>query len=259
MLRESESRRFPQATLDLLDELAARIDPDDPQLADWFAHYNRTHRTRLAADLQIVQNHCKSGASILECGAIPLLMTAALSQLDFKVEGLDLAPQRFSAAITSLGLQVHQCDIETEALPYESSSFEVVLFNELFEHLRVNPIFTLNQIHRVLEPGGLLLLSTPNLRSLRGLRNLLIHNLGHSSSGDVFDQYSKLETLGHMGHVREYTSREVADFLGRVGFRVDKVIYRGGHGTGLVGVIERVAPSLRPFFTLVARKGEAHP
>jgi hypothetical protein len=57
-----------------------------------------------------------------------------------------------------------------------------------------------------------------------------------------------------MGHVREYTTREVADFLTRIGFRIDAIIYRGGHGAGLVGLAERLAPSMRPFFTVVAAK-----
>jgi hypothetical protein len=57
-----------------------------------------------------------------------------------------------------------------------------------------------------------------------------------------------------MGHVREYTTWEVADFLARVGFRVDKVVFRGGHGRGLVGLAERLAPAWRPFFTLVATR-----
>ena len=57
-----------------------------------------------------------------------------------------------------------------------------------------------------------------------------------------------------MGHVREYTTKEVSDFLSRVGFRVDEIVYRGGHGKGLVGMAERLAPSMRPFFALVASK-----
>jgi hypothetical protein len=70
----------------------------------------------------------------------------------------------------------------------------------------------------------------------------------------VYRQYEKLESLGHMGHVREYTTREVCDFLTRVGFRVDKIVFRGGHGRGAVGVAERLMPSWRPCFALLATK-----
>jgi hypothetical protein len=91
------------------------------------------------------------------------------------------------------------------------------------------------------------------------MRNLLLHNQGHAASAGVYRQYEKLESLGHMGHVREYTTREVADFLARTGFRVDKVIFRGGHGRGVVGLAERLVPAGRPFFTLVATRDAPPP
>jgi len=255
VLKESEPRRTLPAHVELVSQLAERIRPDDPSLESWCSRYHQTHAARLATDLQIVENHVQPGAAVLEYGAVPLLMTAALSDLGYQIKALDIAPERFSQAIERTGLDVGRCNVETESVPFASETFDLVLFNELFEHLRINPIFTLSEACRTLKPGGLMLLSTPNLRSFRGLRHLLVRNLGHASSGGVYDQYEKLQTLGHMGHVREYTTREVADFLDRIGFDVEKVIFRGGHGAGLVGLAELLAPSLRPFFTLVARRG----
>jgi hypothetical protein len=46
----------------------------------------------------------------------------------------------------------------------------------------------------------------------------------------------------------------VSDVLTRIGFRVEALVFRGGHGKGLVGLAERLAPALRPFFTLIASK-----
>jgi SAM-dependent methyltransferase len=209
---------------------------------------------RLAADLHILETRVPAGARVLEYGAVPLLMTASLASLGYRVSALDVGPERFAGAISDLDLEVVRCDVETEAVPFPDESFEAILFNELFEHLRIDPIHTLKEAHRVLGPGGSLLLSSPNLRSFRGLRNLILHNQGHAVSGGVYRQYEKLATLGHMGHVREYTTREVTDFLGQVGFRVDEIIFRGGHGRGVVGLAERLAPSWRPFFTVVASK-----
>jgi SAM-dependent methyltransferase len=255
VLKEAEPWRFPERSFALIDEIAARIKPDRPALDEWFSEYCREHRTRLAGDLYLVDEHIEPGARILEYGAIPLVMTGALAALHYEIRALDIKPERFSKAITSLGLDVTQCDVETEPVPFEAETLDAVLFNELFEHLRINPVFTLKEAHRVLKPRGLLLLSTPNLRSFRGIRNLIFRNQGHAASAGVYRQYEKLETLGHMGHVREYTTREVEDFLTRVGFRVEKVVFRGGHGSGLVGIAERLTPSLRPFFTLVATRG----
>ena len=57
-----------------------------------------------------------------------------------------------------------------------------------------------------------------------------------------------------MGHVREYTAREVSELLSRSGFEVEALVFRGGHGAGLVGLAERLAPAWRPFFTVVASR-----
>jgi SAM-dependent methyltransferase len=256
-LRQAEPWRPPRADLELIHRLAATIRPDDPALATWFDEYGRQHRRRLAADLRLVERHLPPGARLLEYGAVPLLMTAALAERGYRVSALDIAPQRFARAIERLQLDVTRCDVETEEVPFAAGTFRGVLFNELFEHLRIDPVFTLREAHRVLAPGGTMLLSTPNLRSFRGLRNLLLRNQGHAVSAGVYRQYEKLETLGHMGHVREYTTREVADFLSRIGFRVERIVFRGGHGRGPVGLAERLLPSMRPFFTLVATRDGA--
>ena len=251
---EAEPWHFPEESFALIDETTARIHPDDDALVDWFPRYCREHRRRFAADLRILRRHTQPGARILECGAVPLVMTTALSTLSYSVQGVDHRPERFAGAIEELGLDITRCDIEREALPFEANHFDAVLFNELFEHLRIDPIFTLGEVHRVLRPGAPLLLSTPNLRSLRGLRNLLFHHRGHTATDGMYEQYQKLTTLGHMGHVREYTAREVCDFLSRIGFRAERLLFRGGHGRGAVGLVERLLPSLRPFFTVVANK-----
>ena len=259
MLKEAETLRLPERYLALIDRVAAadrarrvvarrvvlRVLPPAPH-AGWRQTFISSIR------------HVAQGARVLEYGAIPLLMTAALAALDFKVSALDLSTGEIrDGAIGDLGLDVMRCDVETEVVPFADATFDVVLFNELFEHLRINPVFTMREVHRVLKPGGVLLLSTPNLRSFRGIRNLIVRNQGHAVSAGVYRQYEKLETLGHMGHVREYTTREVSDLLTRIGFRVEKIIYRGGHGRGVVGLAERLAPSMRPFFTVLAARVDA--
>ncbi len=259
MKTESEPRRPADRSLQTLIEVEGRIRPDDPGLEAWVAKYRREHRNRLAFDLEIVARHLEPGATILEYGAVPLSTTAALVELGYAVTGLDVAPERFASTIEDNHLTVVRCDVENETVPFADRSFEAILFNELFEHLRISPIFTLREAWRVLEPQGLLLLSTPNLRSLRGLRNLAIDGRGHASSGGIFEQYEKIDTLGHMGHVREYTQREVSEFLERIGFQTEVRIFRGGHGRGLAGVAERLLPQLRPFFTIVARKVSGSP
>lgn len=55
----------------------------------------------------------------------------------------------------------HEVDL-TRPLHYESGSFDVVLCLEVIEHLEVHSVL-MSEIGRILRPGGLLIMSFPNL------------------------------------------------------------------------------------------------
>ena len=119
-----------------------------------------------------------------------------------------------SQFISEKELKVLKCDIENTPLPFETNEFGFVIFNEIFEHLRINPITTLNEINRVMSRGGILMLTTPNLYSIRNIVNFL---LGRGFD-DPYHEFMKLYKLGHMGHVREYSVKQLKKFLVNTGF-----------------------------------------
>ena len=241
--RKSQEASHPnESSIDLMRTSIAQIWPDDPVHKEWLATYASTHLTRLSFDLEMVQNFTETGQGILEIGAAPLFLTMALSNIGHKIDAVDLAPERFSQALKTLGLNIVKCNIETTPLPFEDSSYSLVLFNEMFEHMRINLIFTMREILRVLRPGGVLLLSTPNGRSLNHLKNYLLH--GRTS--EIYSEYDKLLSLGHMGHVREYTSKDIITFLEQVGFCVKELVYRGGYSLWPKHALELLLPRLRP-------------
>jgi SAM-dependent methyltransferase len=170
------------------------------------------------------------------------------------VTGCDIAPERYAAALRSSGLNVVKCNIETEPLPFADDSFDAAIFNELFEHLRINPIFTLREVLRVMKPGATLTLSTPNLKSLGGIVNFLVRDKAYSCAASIHDEYRKLADIGHMGHVREYTPTEVAEFLAAIGFEVTSVIFRGEYTKPLARAAISLMPRLSPFVSFLARK-----
>jgi len=251
--RTAEPGPEPANLLALIDECANFVGPDDEAMRPWAEAYARNHRQRLARDLELVKQYVAPGARLVEFGAVPLLLTLSLQRLGFDVTGIDIDPSRFGNAIRNGGLRVIKCDIEEQQVPAPNATFDAALFNELFEHLRIDLIHTMGEVRRVLKPGGLLLLSSPNLRSLQGLENFLLRNRATSCAGDVYGEYEKLRKLGHMGHVREYTTREIVEFLDRVGFRVEHLVFRGDFGRSWMTLAARVIPGFRPFVTYVAR------
>jgi SAM-dependent methyltransferase len=251
---ESAPFRARPDHLALIQKAAQVIQPDAVQLSEWFARYSTRHANRLATDLLFVQQYAKVDARIIEFGSTPLLLTLPLKWLGYDVVGIDLNPSRFQSAIAKHELSIIRCNVEQELLPLDTHSYDVAIFNELFEHLRINPIVTFAELRRILKIGGRLLMSTPNLRSLRGLVNILVRNRSYALCGDIYHEYQKLELHGHMGHVREYTTADVRAFLAQVGFEVEKIIYREvSKDVGLPFALLRMFPRLRPFVTYVAR------
>lgn len=226
---------------------------------DYYPYY-LTHRARYRSDaLRVLET---AGARpVLEVGSVPCHATALLALCGVPVVGVDVDPSRAQGLIDALSLDVRRCDIEREPLPFPDAHFDTVLFAETFEHLRVDPQFVLSELNRVLTPGGTLLLTTPNLYSAQNIARFL------SGRGitDGLSEFSKLRTLGHMGHVREYAPAEVRRFLEAGGFAVERVEfahyhYRPGKRGMLARVVFAVLPRrFRSFQVVTARKARPGP
>lgn len=72
----------------------------------------------------------------------------------------------FSKALRHLGHQaegidVDRVDFEKDPLPYPNNFFQIVHFNAVLEHIK-NPEHIMLEIKRILKPGGLVIINTPN-------------------------------------------------------------------------------------------------
>ena len=246
--------------LDPLQALRHVVNSQHGAARDWHVGDLTHHESRYLADLHIVASLAPNGV-VLELGAAPCHMTALLALSGHSVVGVDLRPSRVAGLIEALGLDVRACDIEREALPFADNSIGCALLCETFEHLRIDPAFVLSEIHRVLAPGAALLLTTPNVYALPSLARYL---LGRSIA-DPVSEFGKLRTLGHMGHVREYSASEVGRFLQSSGFTLQSLDYRfhanrPGRKGQLLRAGYRVLPRrFRREIVIIARKQGAGP
>jgi SAM-dependent methyltransferase len=203
------------------DVLRALVGTQTGPSRAWHVDNLYHHEPRYLADLQLIDALAPAGP-VLEVGSAPCHMTALLQLAGHAVIGVDAHPERVADFIRSADLDIRRCDIERAALPFEDASFSCALLCETFEHLRIDPAFVLSEINRVLRPGAPLLLTTPNVYSLPSLGRFL---LGRSVA-DPVQEFGKLRGIGHMGHVREYSAREVARFLESSGFALQSVSWR---------------------------------
>lgn len=62
------------------------------------------------------------------------------------------------------GLDINECDLETEALPMQDCGSDIAICLALLEHLK-DPGHFLTEVKRILKPGGALWLSTPDIEA----------------------------------------------------------------------------------------------
>jgi len=96
------------------------------------------------------------------------------------------------------------CNIETGTWPIESEGYDVVLFMEVLEHLAIDPLQVFLEAHRVLRPGGMMFVTTPNIASLESVAKILLGGSPYNF-GFYFPQYG---VYGR--HNREFIAEEVA-------------------------------------------------
>lgn len=153
-------------------------------------------------------------SSILDIGNAPGHVGIGLYLLGMKVNGINLNDCWLSTYPSSEWpklFNVSAVDIENDLLPFEDNSFDAIYFTEVLEHIAIkNPKYILPEFLRVLKPGGIFVLSTPNICNISNVfslmngKNVFWHN-------EIF--YGSLDR-----HNREYTPQEVLDLVTNVGF-----------------------------------------
>ncbi|MBI4762752.1 MAG: methyltransferase domain-containing protein [Chloroflexota bacterium] len=111
----------------------------------------------------LARRYGKRGARLLEVGSGMGHLVAQLEDT-FKTYGVDInhwAVKKSKEVVSASRLQT----ASAQELPFTNRSFNVVIIKHIVEHLP-DPQKAIQEIARVTEPGGTLILATPNLDSL---------------------------------------------------------------------------------------------
>jgi SAM-dependent methyltransferase len=189
--------------------------------------YIEGHKTRLIKTLEIIPPGTAAD-SVLEMGIYFQITPSLTSKLGYgHVEGCYYGEAGRAATKTVVSADggefsctVSYFDAEKDRFPYDDESFSTVLCCELIEHLFEDPMFMMSEINRILKPGGHLVLSTPNIASMRALSAIL--NGYHPG---FFPSYIKPggEHNDHPRHNREYTPDDIHHLLVAAGFDVARL------------------------------------
>jgi len=127
----------------------------------------------------------------------------------WKPYGIDLDAANIEQA-KNKGVKAYAHDI-SKGLPFEDSFFDCVFAGEIIEHL-IDTDFLINEIFRVVRPGGCAIITTPNLVSFENRIRILL---------GIYPIWVNYRLEG-VGHVRAYTPKVLKKQLMEHGFKIEK-------------------------------------
>ena len=184
---------------------------------------------RHRAAYRFAESQARGGRAIdLGCGTG--YGTAELAAAGWRVVGMD----RVAPAGRARGSSASFVRGDLEKLPFAAHSFDTVTSFQVIEHL-ADPRAYLEQIARVLAPGGMLLLSTPNLRQSDGENPYHLHEYQADELAAVLARHFA-DVEMHGVHAVGVAARYHADRLRRIRLitRLDPLRLRRRLPRGLV-------------------------
>lgn len=103
-----------------------------------------------------------SPGKLLDVGCGNGSFLGRMRELGWKVQGVEPDPEAARLAAAKLGVPVHVGDLGSAGFP--SGYFDAVTLNHVIEHVP-DPEWVLQECHRLLRPGGHLVVVTPNVES----------------------------------------------------------------------------------------------
>ncbi|MDE3195797.1 MAG: methyltransferase domain-containing protein, partial [Acidobacteriota bacterium] len=208
--------------------------PDAPPIASggiegWLSpegkDYAAKHKSRFVHTLEITPPGDAS-KSILEMGAYMQITPALKFQLGYGcVRGCYYGePGRVDhKTLTSDTGETFECDVdhfdaEKHVFPYAAEAFDTVMCCELLEHLPGDPMHMMSEINRILKPGGHLVLTTPNIASMRAVASILLGY--HPAFFPAYIRPRNAEEEVEARHNREYVPMEIQHLLENSGFEL---------------------------------------
>lgn len=116
----------------------------------------RVLEDRFRGYVDVAERHAPNGRWLdIGCGGGLLLTLAGAA--GYQGEGIELTADRRAVAERVTGLTIHGAPVEDLGFP--DAAFDVISLINVFSHL-TSPTATLLELHRVLKPGGVIVLAT---------------------------------------------------------------------------------------------------
>ncbi|MGE5841427.1 MAG: class I SAM-dependent methyltransferase [Deltaproteobacteria bacterium] len=203
---------------------------------------------------------------ILDIGAHEGFLCGALVKLGYRAAALDFESHLEESIWEELGVEWRQCHIEGDPIPFPDGHFSGVYMGQLLEHFTYSPRKPLEEIWRVLKPGGLLVVDVPNVGEWHNFYRLI---RGKNILWDYKKHYLDYEPYIYKGrpyfdrHNHEFTPGELRALAETCDFEVERLCYIRSRRHGKKGLrrleipftaLRDLLPIFRKGIMLTARK-----
>jgi len=170
------------------------------------------------------------GKDILDVGCAGGNLSKRMAKMGFNVIGIDVLKESIKIAkefnnMPNVLFEVH--DLLKE--PFPPNSVDCITFLETIEHVE-NPALFLREFHKILRPGGHVVLSTPNATSLKNIFYALSYRKKEKRIKVAKEISLEPRNTGtHIEHVFNWDFPTLVRLLDRCGFDlVDHAFARSG-------------------------------
>ena len=164
--------------------------------------YLRTAKSQV----RLIQEYA-SGTNLLDIGCAQGFFLFSASQAGYTTKGIEISQDAAEYARREFGLDIEAKPFEE--LRFAENHFDVVTLWQVLEHVPY-PLMILQEVHRILKPGGLLAVSTPDIEGI--------------PAKILGKRWWDIKRL----HVNQFTTKTLTDILQNAGFKnTSSVSYRG--------------------------------
>lgn len=221
--------------------------------------YSRWEEKRDEAVLAMLDYRASADLVDLGCGD-GKFSTKVKEQNGGEILGVDLCEESLEKA-KNRGIRVEKVDLD-RPLPFKDKSFDVIVSNQVIEHL-VYPVRFMKEVYRILKPDGYAVVSTENLASLDNMLALLLgytpfsmeFDCGIRKIGNPWSPHNE-EVISNYDypHLRIFTKRGIVKLMESLKFNIEQTSC-SGHILGKIG--EALDGARCRFITLKVRKAKS--
>jgi 2-polyprenyl-3-methyl-5-hydroxy-6-metoxy-1,4-benzoquinol methylase len=183
---------------------------------------------------------------LLDVGCFNGYVSIIFKRLGYDVTGADaceLEDQR--ALFAESGIEFVRCNMNESHLFSEivGQSFDVVIIAQVIEHILNHPLGLIRDLARLMRPGALMILTTPNPATVMGALRALTGRSMLWGTQEFIDQ-PKIDARGVISqgdiHYREYTNAEIHHLLESAGLHIETSRYLGLGNGNSQSIIKRI-------------------